>query len=72
MSTAVETFTFDVPAMSCDHCRRAVEEEVAGIAGVVDVVVDLDAKEVVVRGRGLDGAALVAAIDAAGYHAAAR
>ena len=68
----MEAFTFDVPGMSCGHCQQAVEAEVGDVPGVVDVTVDLDAKEVVVRGRGLDGAALVAAIDAAGYHASAR
>ena len=69
---SLEAFTFDVPGMSCGHCKLAVEAEVGEVPGVVDVAVDLDAKEVVVRGRGLDGAALVAAIDAAGYDASAR
>ena len=68
----MEAFTFDVPGMSCGHCKQAVEAEVGDVPGVVAVTVDLDAKEVVVRGRGLDGAVLVAAIDAAGYHASAR
>jgi copper chaperone len=57
--------------MSCDHCKVAVTEEVSKIAGVTAVDVDLDTKLVRVEGAGVDPAAVVAAIDEAGYDAVA-
>jgi len=59
-----------VAGMTCEHCRAAVTEEVERVAGVVAVDVDLDSKLVRVRGTG-DEAAVVAAIDEAGYDAQA-
>ncbi len=65
----METRTYAVPEMHCDHCRAAVAQELEGVAGVDRVDVDLDTKRVVVRGDRLDDAALIAAIDEAGYDA---
>jgi copper chaperone len=56
--------------MHCAHCERAVSEEIAAVAGVESVGVDLETKQVVVRGAALDDAAVRAAIDEAGYEAA--
>lgn len=64
------TITYDVPAVSCAHCRTAITDEVGQVPGVRGVEVDLDAKTVVVAGEHLDDAALRAAIDAAGYDVA--
>lgn len=61
-----ETVVYRVPGMSCDHCRRAIQEEVGRVAGVTAVDVDLDAKLVTVHGDAPDNA-LRAAIDEAGY-----
>ena len=58
-----------VPGMTCDHCAVAVTEEVSKVAGVTSVDVDLATKLVRVHGTALDHAALVAAIDEAGYEA---
>jgi copper chaperone CopZ len=55
--------------MSCDHCRVAITDEVTQVAGVESVDVDLDSKLVHVGGQGLDEAAVIAAIDEAGYDA---
>jgi copper chaperone CopZ len=55
--------------MSCEHCKVAVTEEVGDVAGVASVDVDLQTKLVRVSGAGLDDAAVVAAIDEAGYDA---
>ena len=63
--------TFLVAGMSCDHCKVAVTEEVAQVSGVSAVDVDLDSKLVRVSGSGVDSAAVVAAIDEAGYDAVA-
>jgi copper chaperone len=67
MST--ETLTYRVDGMTCDHCKAAVNEEVAKVAGVEAVDVDLDTKLVQVFGDGVDHAAVVAAVDEAGYDA---
>ena len=65
----METRIYAVPGMHCGHCRTAVTEELAGVAGVDAVDVDLETKVVTVHGDGLDDAALIAAIDEAGYDA---
>ena len=62
--------TYTVSGMSCGHCKSAVEQEVGQVPGVELVTADIDTKLVVVRGEGLDDAALRAAIDEAGYEAA--
>jgi copper chaperone CopZ len=61
--------TYSVPGMSCGHCRAAITAEVTAVAGVESVDVDLDTKLVRITGESLDDAALVAAIDEAGYEA---
>jgi copper chaperone len=68
---SIETLTYRVDGMTCGHCTVAVTEEVAKVAGVAAVDVDLDTKVVRVSGDDVDEAAVVAAIDEAGYEAAA-
>jgi copper chaperone len=65
--TLEEQLTYSVPAVSCGHCRAAITAEVASVAGVSSVDVDLDAKRVTVAGTELDDAAVRAAIDEADY-----
>src|SRR5687767_2754763 len=57
-----DTITYTVPAMHCAHCKQAVTDEVSTVAGVEGVDVDVETKLVVVRGSGLDDAALREAI----------
>jgi copper chaperone CopZ len=52
------------------HCVMSIREEVEELAGVDEVVVDLETKLVTVSGRALDDTALRAAIEEAGYQAA--
>lgn len=62
------TETFKVAGMSCGHCVDAVTAEVSKLAGVSKVAVDLETGSVTVESESpLDGAALAAAIDEAGY-----
>jgi copper ion binding protein len=61
--------TYRVEGMSCEHCRTAVSSEVGRVSGVQSVDVDLDTKLVRVEGTDVDAAAVVAAIDEAGYDA---
>lgn len=56
-----------VPGMTCGHCEASVKREVGKVAGVTDVAVDLETKLVTVSGTAVDHAALVAAIDEAGF-----
>lgn len=63
------TITYEVPGMQCDHCERAVREELSTVSGVEDIDVDLASKVVAVRGSQLDDSALRAAIAEAGYEA---
>jgi Cu+-exporting ATPase len=55
-----------VDGMMCKHCKAHVEKACKGVAGTVDAVVDLEAKNVTVTGTA-DVEALKAAITEAGY-----
>ena len=65
------TLTYRAAGMTCDHCKIAVTGEVSSVDGVSAVDVDLDTKLVHVHGQDVDHAAVVAAIDEAGYDAVA-
>lgn len=71
MTTNLTEKSYTVPGMSCQHCVTAVSEEVGQVEGVESVDVALETKQVTVRGRDLDDGALRAAIEEAGYEAAA-
>lgn len=61
----------NVVGMTCGHCVNAVTEELSAIEAVREVQVDLDSGRVQVISDGpLDPAAVVAAIDEAGYELA--
>jgi copper chaperone CopZ len=61
-----------VAGMTCDHCVRAVTDELGGLSGVTRVDVDLASGRVtVVSDRALDDAAVAAAVDEAGYEVSA-
>lgn len=64
----VQDRIFQVRGMTCDHCVRAVRSEVAGVAGVVDVDVDLATGILRVRSDApIDPDAVLAAVREAGY-----
>jgi copper chaperone CopZ len=65
----MSTLNFTVPGMTCGHCEAAVKGEIAKLAGVTKVDVDLQTKAVVVEGEALDQAAVFAAVDEAGFEA---
>jgi copper chaperone len=69
--TQPNSLTLAVAGMSCDHCKAAITDEVTGVSGVESVEVDLDTKLVCVRGTDVNDAAVVSAIDDAGYDAVA-
>jgi copper chaperone CopZ len=61
------TSTYSVSGMTCEHCVRSVTEEVAEVPGVEAIEVDLATGRLVVRGDGVEQAAIRAAVDEAGY-----
>ncbi|AOR36000.1 transporter [Streptomyces fodineus] len=58
---------YNVTGMSCEHCAASIREEVSEVPGVSEVVVDLVANAVTVRGTDLEDERLRAAIVEAGY-----
>lgn len=62
------TERFQVPGISCQHCVNAITKEVSAVPGVQRVTVELASKTVTVEhGDAVQPAALVAAINEAGY-----
>jgi copper ion binding protein len=71
MASTASTDTYRVEGMTCGHCVRSVETELADLDGVLAVDVDLASGDVVVTSeRPLDARAVRAAIDEAGYEVA--
>jgi copper chaperone len=63
--------TYTVNGMSCGHCALSVREEVAELAGVERVDVDLDSGRLTVAGVGFSDEQVQAAVASAGYELAA-
>lgn len=65
------TTTYAIKGMTCGHCVSAVTAELAKLPGVRDVQVDLAAGTATVTSdETLDPAAVVAAVDEAGFEVA--
>lgn len=63
--------TYRVTGMTCDHCVRAVTEELSKLAGVTGVDVSLETGEVTLAGEPPpDDDAVRAAVEEAGYELA--
>ena len=66
--TFLGTTTFTVSGMTCDHCERAITEEIGRVPGVESITVDLASGSVsVTASRSIDRADIAAAVDNAGY-----
>lgn len=67
------TTTITVTGMTCGHCAAAVTTELLTVPGVTDVAIDLvaggDSPVTLTSDGALDAAAVVAAVDEAGYSA---
>jgi len=65
------TTTYTVDGMTCGHCEAAVRQEVEALDGVTVLQVSAADKVLVVESdEVLDDAAVIAAVDEAGYRAA--
>lgn len=62
--------TYTVVGMSCAHCEQAVKDELARVAGVQAVEVDLPSGTVAVTGN-MEDEDVRAAVHKAGYEVAA-
>lgn len=67
----MKTVELDVSGMSCGHCVATVRSALAAVEGVRSVDVSLPRRAVVQADAPLDEAALVRAVERAGYRAAA-
>lgn len=66
----MSTTEYQVTGMSCGHCEMSVREEVGQVAGVEDIQVSAETGRLVVTSVApLDDAAVLAAVDEAGYSA---
>ncbi len=64
------TTEFTVTGMSCGHCEQAIRAEVSQIPGVTEITVDAASGHLAVTSDGeVDDAAVLAAVDEAGYAA---
>ncbi|MEH1056135.1 heavy metal-associated domain-containing protein [Micromonospora sp. CPCC 206171] len=71
MAEGTVTQTYAVTGMTCEHCVRAVTEELSALPGVDEVRVDLTAGTATVTSTTpLSEASVRAAVDEAGYELA--
>ena len=64
------TTEYQVTGMTCGHCELSIREEVSEVAGVEDIQISAQTGRLVVTGPGeIDDAAVLAAVDEAGYTA---
>ncbi len=64
------TTEYQVTGMTCGHCERHVTEEVAQVEGVESIEVSHETGRLVVTSsQEISDAAIVAAVDEAGYEA---
>lgn len=61
---------YQVTGMTCGHCEMSVREEVGEIPGVTNIDVSAETGRLVVTGQDdIDDAAVLAAVEEAGYAA---
>jgi copper chaperone len=45
----MNTVTYNIPRVSCGHCKMNIEREVGKLHGVVSVTVDVDTKKAIIK-----------------------
>lgn len=69
-SMPTESFVFDITGMTCASCSSRVEKALAKVAGVLEASVNLATEQATIKvARGIPAAALIAAVERAGYGA---
>lgn len=64
------TASYKVTGMTCGHCEMSVREEVSELPGVTDIKVSAKDGSLTVTASGdIDDAAVIAAVEEAGYSA---
>lgn len=64
------TNEYQVTGMTCGHCEMSVREEVGEIAGIEEIEVSAQTGKLVVSStEAIDDAAVLAAVEEAGYSA---
>lgn len=58
---------YNVTGMTCEHCAKAVTEELEAIPGLEVLGVDVEKGEVTVSGENISDAAVSDAVEEAGY-----
>ncbi|MFT4085991.1 MAG: heavy-metal-associated domain-containing protein [Gordonia sp. (in: high G+C Gram-positive bacteria)] len=66
----MSTNEYTVTGMTCGHCEASVREEVGEVGGVQQVEVSAKTGLLTVTGENVDDAAVLAAVQEAGYRAA--
>jgi Cu+-exporting ATPase len=69
LAAGASTLALDIQGMTCASCVRRVEKALARVDGVADVAVNLATERAQVSGAALDPAALIRAVEKAGYQA---
>lgn len=65
-----QTTEYRVTGMSCGHCEASVRSEISKLAGVEEIQVSAASGQLVVKSdASLTDAAVIAAVDEAGYEA---
>ncbi|HAM16182.1 MAG TPA: heavy metal transport/detoxification protein [Eggerthellaceae bacterium] len=64
-----ETVVLDVRGMHCEKCVARVTEALESVDGVTGAEVSLEGNSATVEGHGFDAAALVVAVQDAGFEA---
>jgi copper chaperone CopZ len=59
--------TYRIGGMTCEHCERALRDEVELVPGVRAATADHVSGRLLVRGEGFDDDAIVHAVDTAGF-----
>lgn len=66
----MSTIEYKVTGMTCGHCESSIKEEVGQIAGIQSIDVSAKTGKLFVTSQtGLDDAAVLAAVEEAGYEA---
>ncbi len=63
----LNTLTFTVKGMNCNHCTQTVHDTIAALPGVTEVEVSRTQMEAIVRGQALDATAICKAVEAVGF-----